>query len=41
MIPILKVPGIGAIGCTDTVMVTPTGGERLGTLDLVPLGGAR
>jgi Xaa-Pro dipeptidase len=39
MIPILKVPGLGAIGCTETVMVTPEGGERLGTLDLAPLGG--
>lgn len=38
MIPILKVPGLGAIGCTETVMVTPDGGERLGTLDLAPLG---
>lgn len=38
IIPILKVPGIGAIGCTDTVMVTPDGGERLGTLDLAPAG---
>lgn len=41
MIPILKVPGLGAIGCTETVMVTPEGGERLGTLDLAPLGGVR
>jgi Xaa-Pro dipeptidase len=38
MIPILKVPGLGAIGCTETVMVTPEGGERLGKLDLAPLG---
>jgi len=38
MIPILKVPEMGAIGCTETVMVTPDGGERLGTLDLAPLG---
>jgi len=39
MIPIMKVPGIGAIGCTESVMVTPEGGERLGTLDFAPLGG--
>ena len=37
MIPILKVPGVGAIGCTETVLVTPDGGERLGTLALRPL----
>lgn len=37
MIPILKVPGLGSIACTDTVLVTPEGGERLGRLDLVPL----
>lgn len=40
MIPIMKVPGLGAIGCTDTVMVTPDGGERLGTLPLAPLTGS-
>lgn len=39
MIPIMKVPGIGAVGCTETVLVTPEGGERLGTLDLAPIGG--
>jgi Xaa-Pro dipeptidase len=37
MIPILKVPGVGSIACTDTVLVTEDGGERLGKLDLVPL----
>ncbi len=37
LIPILKVPGVGMIGCTETVMVTETGGKRLGTLDLAPL----
>jgi Xaa-Pro dipeptidase len=37
LIPILKVPGLGAIGRTETVLVTEDGGERLGTLDPVPL----
>lgn len=37
MIPIIKVPGVASIACTDTVLVTPEGGERLGKLDLVPL----
>lgn len=37
MIPILKVPGLASVACTDTVLVTPDGGERLGKLDLVPL----
>lgn len=37
MIPILKVPGLGAIGCTDTVLVTGDGAERLGRLPLSPL----
>jgi len=37
LIPILKVPGIGAIGCTETVMVGENGGERLGKLDLAPV----
>lgn len=37
LIPILKVPGLGAIGCTDTVLVTQEGDQRLGRLDLVPL----
>lgn len=38
MIPILKVPGVGALGCTETVLVTPEGGERLGRLPMQPLG---
>jgi len=38
LIPILKVPGLGAIGCTETVVVREHGGERLGTLDMAPLG---
>lgn len=37
MIPILKVPGVASIACTETVLVTPDGGERLGKLDLLPL----
>jgi Xaa-Pro dipeptidase len=37
LIPILKVPGVGAIGCTETVMVSEDGGVRLGSLDMVPL----
>jgi len=37
LIPILKVPGVGAIGCTDTVLVTEAGGERLGSVPLVAL----
>ncbi len=37
MIPILKVPGLGAIGCTETVVVREGGGERLGTLPMEPL----
>lgn len=37
MIPILKVPGIAAIACTDTVLVTEDGGQRLGSLELAPL----
>lgn len=40
MIPILKVPNVGAIGCTETVLVTPEGGQRLGSLEMEPLGGA-
>lgn len=40
MIPILKVPGVGAIGCTETVLVTTEGGERLGKLPMQPLGSA-
>lgn len=37
LIPILKVPGIGTIGCTDTVLVGEDGGQRLGRLAMVPL----
>jgi len=37
LIPILKVPGLGAIARTETVLVTEEGGQRLGTLDPVPL----
>jgi len=37
MIPIFKMPGVASVACTDTVLVTPDGGERLGKLDLVPL----
>ena len=37
MIPIFKMPGVASVACTDTVLVTPEGGERLGKLDLVPL----
>lgn len=37
LIPILKVPGLGAVGCTETVMVGQDGGERLGSLPLEPL----
>jgi len=37
LIPILKVPGIGAVARTETVLVTEEGGQRLGTLDPVPL----
>lgn len=37
LIPILKVPGLGAIGCTETVVVREDGGERLGTLPMEPL----
>lgn len=37
LIPILKVPGLGAIGCTETVVVRDGGGERLGTLPMEPL----
>lgn len=37
LIPILKVPGVGAIGCTETAMVTEGGGVRLGRLALEPL----
>jgi Xaa-Pro dipeptidase len=33
-IPILKVPGVGAIGCTETVVVTEAGAQRLGELPL-------
>jgi Xaa-Pro dipeptidase len=39
MIPIMKVPNVGAIGCTETVLVTPEGGQRLGSLEMEPLGG--
>lgn len=37
LIPIMKVPELGAIGCTETVVVTESGGERLGTLAMAPL----
>jgi Xaa-Pro dipeptidase len=37
LIPILKVPGFGAVACTETVVVTPSGGERLGALPMSPL----
>lgn len=37
LIPILKVPGLGAVARTETVLVTEEGGKRLGTLDPVPL----
>lgn len=37
LIPILKVPGIGAVACTETVVVTENGGECLGTLAMTPL----
>jgi Xaa-Pro dipeptidase len=37
LIPILKVPGLGAIGCTETVVVREGSGERLGTLPMEPL----
>lgn len=37
LIPILKVPELGAIGCTETVVVRDGGGERLGSLPLEPL----
>lgn len=40
LIPILKVPGVGAIGCTETVLVTDSGGVRLGSLPMEPLEGA-
>ena len=36
-IPILKVPGIGAVGCTETVLAGEGGGKRLGRLDFAPL----
>ncbi len=37
MIPILKMPDLGSVACTDTVIVTPEGGERMGRLELAPL----
>ncbi len=37
LIPIFKVPGVGAIGCTETVVVREDGGERLGRLEMAPL----
>ena len=37
LIPILKVPAVGMIGCTETVMVTEAGGARLGKLELSAL----
>ncbi len=37
LIPILKVPGVGAVGCTETVLVTDDGGQRLGNLEMRPL----
>ena len=40
LIPILKAPGVGAVGCTESVRVTEDGAERLGTLDLAPLAGS-
>ena len=36
-IPILKIPEVGAVGCTETVLVTEDGASRLGRLDLAPL----
>jgi Xaa-Pro dipeptidase len=36
-IPILKVPEVGAVGCTETVLVTESGSRRLGRLDFAPL----
>jgi Xaa-Pro dipeptidase len=37
LIPILKVPGIGAVADTETVVLTENGGERLGNLEMAPL----
>jgi Xaa-Pro dipeptidase len=37
LIPILKVPCMGAIARTETVVVTEDGAARLGTLEAVPL----
>ncbi|HKX16652.1 MAG TPA: Xaa-Pro peptidase family protein [bacterium] len=36
-IPILKVPSVGAVGCTETVLAGEDGGKRLGRLDFAPL----
>jgi Xaa-Pro dipeptidase len=32
LIPILKIPGVGAVGCTESVVVGPDGAESLATL---------
>lgn len=40
LIPILKVAGVGAIGCTETIVVGPTGATSLSTLPRRLLGPA-